>query len=143
MLLKLKELLLDYFVPPQYVELIETRSIYDAPTDTWLVPGLDLAFNNRMLHGPDGFRVAASARTFHRRDPMHLAYTYTRGMMGGMGVGGRFDPTAASIPPEMRAAIEAAVTNQYRTGPRTDVYETYPEVPEERQPGRGKGRPKR
>lgn len=44
--LKLKNLVLDSFIPPHYVEVIESRSQWDPYNDSWVIPGLEYAGNN-------------------------------------------------------------------------------------------------
>ena len=151
--LKLKHLILDSFVPPKYVEEIELASHWDMHSDSWLVPGLELAWNN-MQAQRDELAAAAAAATgdgrpvpapmplpavsgvgFRRGDPMRMAYHYARqagvgvglNPLAGRGLAGAFDPLAArsaEIPPEVHRLLEAAATNQLARASK-DVFFTY------------------
>jgi hypothetical protein len=140
--IKLKHLVLDSFVPPHYIEMIEQRAIFDDRNDQWVINGLELACNNirRELTGTvpigSGGGGAPGGRQL-RRPPIPNYARLTGGlMMGpgssaapsiGLGRGGFGGPSAPSgaapeMAPEMQQVLRQAMETEQ--GPRApkDMY---------------------
>jgi len=66
--LKLKQLLLDAFVPPHEAERIEARAVWDEDGDEWSLPALEVAGNRLRLRRPPSSASPALA-TLHALAP--------------------------------------------------------------------------
>lgn len=51
--LKYKNLILNSFIPGQFLDLIESQAIYEQAQDVWIIPGIELSGNN-MARGAGG-----------------------------------------------------------------------------------------
>lgn len=142
--IKLKHLVLDSFVPPHYIEMVEQRAIFDDRNDQWIINGLELACNNirRELTGGivpmgSGGGGAPGGRQL-RRPPLPNYARLTGGLMmtpgsappaiglGRGGFGGPQGPNGgAEMAPEMQQILRQAMETEQ--GPRApkDMYYTY------------------
>ncbi len=100
--IKLKHLISDTFVPPNYVEMIEQNAMWDAANDRWLINGLEYAANN-----------IQRAERIPNDNTNYARYVDTN-------VGG-FDPSQSA---EMEARFRAAMSNHGPT-PQKDVFFSY------------------
>jgi hypothetical protein len=136
--IKLKHLVLDSFVPPHYIEMIEQRAIFDERNDQWVIPGLELACNNirreltgNVIAGVGGGGLPGGRAL--RRPPIP---NYARLTGGLMGVGGAAAPSIGlgrmpgqQAPPELAPEMQQVLRQAMETepGPRApkDMYYTY------------------
>jgi len=138
--IKLKNLVLDNFVPLHYIELIEQRAIFDERNDTWIIPGLERACNNiRRDLAPPGAETGAGAgagagggggaggRMYRRPAQPNYARLAGSSLMGpAVGRGMPFDPSRV---PELSGDILGALlsTMAAEDGERQpkDMFYTY------------------
>jgi Kinesin motor domain len=69
--ISLRNVILDQFVPPNYVELIQSRAQYDEYNDTYIIPGFAYAANNIARPESRGLPVPAAAGTVGFGVPGH------------------------------------------------------------------------
>lgn len=50
--LKLKNFIIDYFVPAEYIEMINDKVVFNEATDEWVLPNLDISGNSLRLRNP-------------------------------------------------------------------------------------------
>ena len=132
--LKLKMLVLDAFVPPEHIKLIEDKAYWEAHTDSWTLPGQEFASNNIQREGQGMAPVSASMAGlgvgFRRKDPVAHFARQVPGMLRTLGVAGHsgpatFDPAARTeLTPEIQQALVAALTTDTVRVPR-DQFFTY------------------
>lgn len=48
--LKLKNFIIDYFVPAKYIEMINEKVVYREETDDWVLPNLQISGNSLRLN---------------------------------------------------------------------------------------------
>jgi hypothetical protein len=111
--IRLKQLILDSFIPADYQQLVESQSHYDSYNDEWSISGMEYSINN--IHNNEHAKDMPPPQGigFCRRPPTpsqlgrymsHLAAPH-----------GGFDPH--SVPPEMQEAMNAALLNDSPAGP--------------------------
>lgn len=50
--LKLKNFIIDYFVPAEYIEMINEKVVFNEATDEWVLPNLEISGNSMRLKNP-------------------------------------------------------------------------------------------
>lgn len=50
--LKLKNFIIDYFVPAEYIEMINEKVVFNDSTDEWVLPNLEISGNSMRLKNP-------------------------------------------------------------------------------------------
>jgi hypothetical protein len=53
--LKLKNFVIDYFVPAEYIEMINDKVIWNDEHDDWFLPNLDISGNSLRHKNPEKF----------------------------------------------------------------------------------------
>jgi hypothetical protein len=53
--LKLKNFVIDYFVPAEYIEMIHDKVIWNEELDDWFLPNLDISGNSLRHKNPEKF----------------------------------------------------------------------------------------
>jgi kinesin family protein 3/17 len=110
--LKLKQLILDTFAPPRYIEMVEARAMWSDFQDSWHIPGLELAGNNVNLLEEE---MPHEENHFYRRQgddeygkQMWMQQHGSPGGSAGAGTNGdAMDDFALN--PDMEAALHAAM----------------------------------
>lgn len=50
--MKLKNFIIDYFVPAEYIEMINEKVVFNEATDEWVLPNLEISGNSMRLKNP-------------------------------------------------------------------------------------------
>jgi hypothetical protein len=48
----LKNFIIDYFVPAEYIEMINDKVVFNESTDEWVLPNLEISGNSIRLRNP-------------------------------------------------------------------------------------------
>ena len=48
----MKNWIVEYFVPTEYIEMIQQKVVYDESTDEWVLPNLDISGNSLRMRNP-------------------------------------------------------------------------------------------
>lgn len=142
--MKVKDLILEYFVPALYQEFLETHAQWDDEIDQWRLPALEFAGNNiavqNMESGSEISSRPSTAASTSMRKVRPVSQRRVSELVRGMGlrpmadpldfVDGGWDPedpmsVMPPVTPDMQQAVHAALEADDVPINTEDAYYTY------------------